>query len=171
MNDNLIACICEGGAEQAIMDILLEENVLIFEKQQLLDEKIIRTRSASNFERDYLRKNFAKKITLYRILDSRKENFKLSKLYKDKVEVINVVTAPEIEMLIIHNENKYDDFKKRKMLPSVYCKQILKYHDVKSYMFIKDYFSNVDTLISAITLYHSKSKIQDGESTLYDLLK
>ncbi|MFI3215020.1 MAG: hypothetical protein R3Y24_17060 [Eubacteriales bacterium] len=59
-----------------------------------------------------MRKRFKSNITVYRILDSRKENFKLGKLYKDKVDVINVITAPEIEMLIIHNENKYDEFKK-----------------------------------------------------------
>jgi hypothetical protein len=83
MDDNIIACICEGGAEQAIMDTLLDNNAIIFVKGQLLDEKIIRTRSAQKFEQDYLRKNFNRKITVYRILDSRREKFKLSKLYKD----------------------------------------------------------------------------------------
>lgn len=101
------------------MDILLENNAFIFEKSRLLDERVIRTRSAAKFEQDYLRKNFSKKIIVYRILDSRRENFKLSKLYRDKVEVIDVITAPEIEMLIIHNEDKYDDFKRTKKKPSV----------------------------------------------------
>lgn len=170
MKDNIIACICEGGAEHAIMDILLENNSLRFERHQLLDEKILDIRSASKFEQQYLRKNFKNKITIYRVLDSRRENFKLSRLYKDKVEVINVITAPEIEMLIIHSENKYDAFKKTTMKPSDYCKQNLKLPDVKSYQFVRDYFSDVEKLISAIRTYRKKANIQNREITLCDLL-
>ena len=123
-NDNIIACICEGSAEQVIMDILLSHDVLKFRKDELLDEKIIRTRSGAEFEKNYLRKHFKSKVTVYRVLDSRKEKFRLGKLYKDKVDVINVITAPEIEMLIIHNENKYDEFKKSRKKPSDYSKEL-----------------------------------------------
>ena len=167
----IIACICEGGAEHAIMDILLKNDVLRFQKKDLLDEKIIRTRSASEFQNVYLKKNFTSKITLYRILDSRRENFNLGKLYKDKVEVINVVTAPEIEMLIIHNENKYGDFKKSSKKPSEYCKENLKMHEVKSYKFTEKYFSDIYILTNAIKTHRRMSKIQKNEITLFDLLK
>lgn len=34
---SLIACICEGGAETAIMDILLDNNLLIFTREQILE--------------------------------------------------------------------------------------------------------------------------------------
>lgn len=170
-DNNIIACICEGSAEQAIMDILLDNDAIIFKKEQLLDEKVIRARSAQKFEQDYLRKNFNEKITVYRILDSRREKFKLSKLYDTKVEVINVITAPEIEMLIIHNEDMYDDFKSTRKKPSDYCKQNLKYPDVKSYKFIKDYFSNIQTLIYAIKKYRQKANIKIREKTLCDLLR
>ena len=171
MSKCLIACICEGGAEHAIMDILLDNNAIIFSKSDLLDEKILRTRSAKNFEQEFLRKNFAEKIIFYLILDSRHEKFNLSKLYKNKIEIINVITAPEIEMLVIFAENKYEDFKKKNLKPSDYCKQELKYSNVKSYQFIKNYFKDLDMLIFAINMYHSKSHIQKNELTLHDLLK
>ena len=38
------------------------------------------------------------------------EKFKISKVYENKVYVINIVTAPEIEILIIINENRYKDY-------------------------------------------------------------
>ncbi len=41
-----IACICEGNAEQAIMELLLDSNNLIFNNDQLLNGEIIRTRGA-----------------------------------------------------------------------------------------------------------------------------
>lgn len=44
-----------------------------------------------------MRKEFEGKITVYRILDSRREKFNLSKAYEDKVDVKNVITAPEID--------------------------------------------------------------------------
>lgn len=67
---DLVACLCEGSREQAIMEILLDNNRLIFEREQLLEEEILRCRSAKNFERDYLNKTTNEMITVYRILDS-----------------------------------------------------------------------------------------------------
>ena len=106
------ACICEGAAESAIIDILLEHELLIFPREEMIEEKVIRCRSAKRFEQKYLRKDYVNKISIIRILDSRKENFNLSKAYKNKVDVINVITAPEIEMLIIFSKDEYTRFKK-----------------------------------------------------------
>ena len=172
MNFNgYIACICEGSAENAIMDLLLDANKLIFTRNQLLEEDIIRIRGAKKFESTYLRKGFDKEITILRILDSRRENFKLSKAYINKISVIDIITAPEIEMLIILKEKKYTDFKKSKMKPSEFCKIYLRLKNVKSYNFVKDYFDNVDELIQSIHEYRRISNIKQGEYTLLDLLQ
>lgn len=87
---NYKACICEGSAENAIMDILLDYNLLIFNREEMIEEEVIRCREAKKFEEKYLRKGFKDKISVIRILDSRGENFKLSKAYAGKVDVINV---------------------------------------------------------------------------------
>ena len=165
------ACICEGSAETAIVDILLDNNLLIFTREEMLEEEVIRCRDGKRFEEKYLRKGFLEKISVIRILDSRREHFKLSKAYEHKVDVINVITAPEIEILIIFNEDKYKEFKKSGKKPSDFCKEDLKMTSVKSYKFVKDYFSESDVLVAAIKRYHEISKIQKGEYTLLDLLK
>lgn len=36
------ACICEGSAENAIMDILLDNNLLIFSREEMLEEEVMR---------------------------------------------------------------------------------------------------------------------------------
>ena len=105
------------------------------------------------FEQQYLRKGFDDKITVLRILDSRNENFKISRAYQHKIDIINIITAPEIEMLIICNENKYEDYKKSKKKPSSYCKGDLSYKNVKSKTFITEYFEDIDSLINAIKEY------------------
>ncbi len=166
-----MACICEGSAETAIMDILLDHDLLIFTREEMLEEKVIRCRDGKRFEEKYLRKGFLDKISVIRILDSRRENFKLSKAYGHKVDVINVITAPEIEMLIILNENKYKEFKKSGKKPSGFCKEDLRMPDVKSYRFVQDYFSDPDMLLAAIKKYQEISKIHKDEYTLLDLIK
>ena len=72
------ACICERAAENAIIDILLDHNLLIFTREEMLEEEVIRCRDGKHFEEKYLRKGFLDKISVIRILDSRRENFKLS---------------------------------------------------------------------------------------------
>ncbi|MBM5068174.1 hypothetical protein HYO03_19225 [Vibrio parahaemolyticus] len=171
LGEGYVACICEGSAEQAIMDTLLESNILIFNQDQLLDGEIIRTRSAKEFEKRYLRKGFNQKITVLRVLDSRNENFKLSNAYKDKVSVIDIITAPEIEMLIIISEGQYEKFKKSKKKPSDFCKVDLKFKNVKSYAFVRDYFNDINRLIKSISDYKKLANIKKRENTLFDLLK
>ena len=165
------ACICEGAAESAIIDILVDNNLLIFSREEMLDEKVIRCRGAKKFEERYLRKGFNDSISVIRILDSRREDFKLSKAYAHKVDVVNVVTAPEIEMLIILTLDKYNEYKKSGKKPSDYCKINLKMKDVKSYDFVYDFFSNPDDLVKAINEYRRISNIPKGEYTLMDLLE
>ena len=82
-----------------------------------------------------------------------------------------MITAPEIEMLIILNENCYDDFKKSGMKPSEYCQTVLKLHHVKSYDFVTQYFSDPSVLIAAIKKYKEVSRIPKGEWALLDLIK
>lgn len=166
-----IACICKGAAEEAIIDILLDNDKLIFSRKDMIEEDPIRCRGAKNFEREYLNKSFSKKIRIYRILDSKREKFKLSDAYKDKVEVINVITSPEIEMLVIISENKYNEYKKSKEKPSIYCVKNLKFKNVKSEKFITHYFSDVTKLISAIKEYRRVSKPEPEFKFLSDLLK
>ena len=68
---------------------------------------------------------------MIRILDSRREEFRLSKAYEQKIDVVNVITAPEIEMLIIHAEGAYDQFKRSGKKPSEFCKTNLRLHAMK----------------------------------------
>lgn len=171
MSKELYACICEGGAETAILNILLDKNLLKFSRDDLLYRDLIPVRSAKDFEEQYLRMGFNRPIVIYRILDSRRENYKLSKAYRDLVKVINVVTAPEIEMLVILAENKYNEYKKANLKPSQFCIQILKMRKVKKPEFIYSYFSDPNKLVSVIIKYKSISKVKPEECTLADLLR
>lgn len=169
----VIACICEGTAERVIINKLLEEQRLVFMKEDLLEEEVLKCRNARVFQDRYLGKRFNDKITVYRILDSRSENFKLSRAYEEKVDVINVITAPEIEMLVIINEGKYAEYQKYKSTtkPSEYCINHLKMSSVKSKEFFLNYFADTNQLIHAIKEYKRLNKIPKNEMCLADILK
>lgn len=172
--NKIVACICEGHAEHAIIDILYENKILCFE--ELLEDKPIMCRAAKEFEKRYLNKCFENTIDVLRILDSRNEKFALSAIYRSKVNVINVVTSAEIEVLIIFAENKYEDYLKQKkknkqLKPSQYCKQVLGYKSVKTYEFVRKYFENSEKLVEAINKYVAIKKISNREISLYDIMK
>lgn len=167
---NPVACICEGAAENAIMDILLDNDLLVFKRTDMLDDKVIRTRSGEIFEKRYLRKSYRNRISIIRILDSRREEFRISRAYIPLVDVINIITAPEIEMLIIHSEQVCESFKKSRLKPSEYCVSKLHITNVKSYDFVRDYFDDTTKLLTSIFRYRQKANIPEGEHTLMDLL-
>lgn len=164
------AVICEGAAEEAIVDILLDEHLLIFKREDLIEERILRCRNAKTFESRYLRKSFNAKISVIRILDSRMERFNLSKEYKAKIDVVNIITAPEIEMLIIFAEGKYEEYKKSGKKPSIFCKEDLKMPNVKSYVFVKSYFKDPNKLLCAIDIYARKTRKRKDELNLLDII-
>ena len=169
---SLIACICEGGAETAIMDILLDNDLLIFSRDQMIDESVIPRVSVKEFERRYLRTAYEQKIIILRMIDSRSEGFNLSKAYRCQVEVINVITAPEIEILIIASKKIYDQYCRSGIKkPSDYCKNVLGIKNVKSPEFVKEYFSDPRFLIDSIKEYHRVHKQKNDEASLFEIIK
>lgn len=164
-----IALLCEGHSERAIMDRLLEHDALHFKQEDVLEEEAIKIRSAKSFQDKYLSKTMREKIIVYRIIDSPKEVFKLSGPYKEKVEqVVNVITSPEIEMLIIHAEDRYDTYAHSKMKPSEYVNNVLGIKRIKNYETVQRYFRDIEKLKSAIKTYHSHTKYK--ENTIYKVL-
>ena len=166
-----VACICEGAAEKTVIELLLDNDKLIFTYDDLLEGELLRCRGAQAFEKQHLRKGFTDKITVLRILDSRRENFKLSKAYAHKIDVVNVITAPEIEMLVIFSEGKYNEYKKSGKKPSIYCKEDLKFGDVKSAKFLREYSKDINRLVNAVNEYKRVSKVRADEYALADLIK
>ncbi|WP_276804062.1 N-6 DNA methylase [Lactobacillus hominis] len=172
MSNELIAIITEGNTERAIIDVLLAHDALKFNRQDMLQEEIIRCRNGKRFARQFLDKSFDRKICVYRILDSRAENFNVPKAYERKIsEIINLTTRPEIEILFIlyhHDYQRYTNGNFAK--PSIYVKD--NYNDlnkVKSYQDNFDFWDqNFDMLISILKQYKS---YHPNDETIADLLK
>lgn len=156
MDNPKYGVIVEGKSEKAIFNLLLSNNKLICKPEDILIGNPCTTRNGKTYCDRNLK--LPKKVIIIRILDSKKENFKYPLSYEKKIEkIINVYTKPEIEMLIIHAEDIYSEFKKSNLKPSLFLKKHnnKKYKNCKSEEFINDYFSDVEILINAILKYES----------------
>lgn len=109
-----IACICEGAAEEAIIDILLDNDKLIFSRKDMIEEDPIRCRGAKNFEREYLNKSFSKKIRIYRILDSKRENSSLVMHIKIKLRSLTSSPLPKLRCSLLSVKINIMSIKSRK---------------------------------------------------------
>ena len=172
LREHYIICICEGAAEEAIMNALLDADQLIFSREQLVDEKITRLRKAKEIQTTFLGRDYEKPLDIVRILDSETDRFRLGKLYVDRFQVYNVYTKPEIEMLLILSEKKYDAYRRAHKKPSQYCvEDLLPGENVKGKTFLQKYFQDTTRLRGAIEEYRRVGTRPPGELILCDLLK
>ena len=168
----MIALLAEGSTEEEILNVLLDHDALKFSRTDLLDEEVIRNRSGKSFAKKRLNKGRQSKIDIYRVLDSRAENFKLPKAYEKKVSSItDIYTRPEIEILYILYHNDYSKFANQTDKPSTIAKK--NYHDVqnlKAYDENYDFWNqHFDRLINALEQYRKQK--HRSEHAIYDLLK
>ena len=163
LKEEYVICICEGAAEQAIIELLLDHNSLVFAHDNLVGREITRKRKSSEIQSSFLNRAYQRQVNILRILDSKKDSFKLPPLY----------TRPEIEMLLIIAEGqieKYLQKEKSRYKPSTYCAEILfPGEHIKSRDFIQNYFTDIEKLYNAIRLYHEQAG-KRGEAHLFHLL-
>lgn len=173
LKDEYVICICEGAAEQAIIELLLDHNSLVFAHDNLVGREITRKRQASEIQGSFLNRAYQSQVNILRILDSPSDKFKLDRLYINRFPVHNIYTRPEIEMLLIIAEGqieKYLQKEKSRYKPSAYCAEVLfPGKHIKSREFIQDYFADINKLHNAIRLYHEQVGKQ-GEAHLFHLL-
>lgn len=156
---------------------MIFKNGDIYGEDKLI-RKFSRTRQGKKFAKENLEMDYGERhINILRILDSKRESFSLGKVYEERVksgeiQIFNILTRPEIEMLIIINEGHYQKFtnKKGSINANVYCKTELNMSDVKSVKFVSDYFSDIDILINSIKKYKELHSRKD-EHSLFDLLE
>lgn len=169
--NNIVLCICEGNAETDIIDILLDNNMLIFTRDMLFEKRVLRRESVDRIQDNYLSLDYGSKLPfILRIIDSKHEAFKLREPYKTmyKSRINTFCTSPEIEILIIYDKKDIKCFNKENMKPSVYCKANYGLRDIKKKGFMKEYFKNQDDLLEAIINYEKCSS--RDKLSLYNLL-
>ena len=160
---------CEGAAEQVAAEILLGANMLVFPTDDIVE--VTRKRKAVDIQDEFLGYDYDWPVCIIRLLDSRKERFRLGGLYAHRFPVVDVLTHPEMEVLAIINEGKWERWSKSGKKPSEFCKDDLGFgRRIKSTDFLMSYW-NADSLAQAAIEYKRLSRISRGEICLADLLR
>ena len=169
-----VLCICEGKAEEDIMNMLLDMDMLVFSRSDLIDNKIIKRCSVQKIQEKYLNISYEKPVYIIRVLDSRNEKFKLSKVYQERYgsKMINLLTRPEIEILIIIDKGDYSTYSRKyksTIKPSDYCKTNYRINNIKSSGIMNSVFPSLESLMNALKIYNKyKPK---GEHSIYSIIK
>lgn len=176
---------CEGAAEGVVVERLFESGKLAIPEERVVLDPITykpftRLRKAADIENRFFAQNYnvdgAEGLLLARVVDSRNAKFSLSRINRDAALVRTFITAPEIEMLVIHAEGAYEGWcrankSNRHLKPSEYCVEQLGMHEVKSAGFLREYWSDVEKLVLAIQGYAAKrGKRKTDELMLANLL-
>ena len=170
-----IICSCEGTAEKTIIGLLLDANALCFTWSDLVDNELTQTRQARQIENLYLNREFNKDVVILRIVDrdEKKEKFRLDKPYSEIYDVYTICTKPEIEILHIISEGKWEVFQKEKNKSKIKASEFFKMchpgESIKSEKFIRPYYADIQKLIRAIHAYHQYNR-DHGNYDLSDLL-
>ena len=167
------ALLVEGSAEQAIVDLLLNNGYLNIDSQDVLYHRSLRVRSADNFAKQYLNTSLSEGIVVCRFLDSKKEKFKLKKVYASKViERRDYITIPEIEILYIIDNDDYETYTNHsKEKPSIYVNK--KYGIGKSKEEALQYWDGrLPELVQSLKKYKEyKKHDKDIHHYIIDLIK
>ena len=171
---------CEGPNEKKILDLLLQNNKLIFGEDDLLGLTIYHARQITKSAQVRTELNqYPGEIKVLRVGDKQSDELKVPKDYIHKITVgEKYCTKPELEILLIIAEGLMKDYEKvkSKMSPKDFAKAYICYNKKKydnSTQFYEDYFGNrIDLLVKSIREYSRirKKAHGKGEDCLADLL-
>lgn len=169
---------CEGTNELKLIELLLDNDKLKFDRDDLLDMRPFHARQLTSPQLKPALDAYHGELSIYRVGDKMSDALKIPKeLLPFIKEQRKFCTKPELEILLIIAENSVSQFEKvkSKQKPKDFCKQTIVLNRKKydnSTAFYDNYFkNNIDALVSAIIEYrrtHGKHKSDEGY--LYDLL-
>lgn len=164
----IYALIAEGKAERVILNILLDNNLLIFSRDEILEREVITIRSCKRFEEKHLKFKMGRRLEVYRVLDSTNGKFKLK--YKDAV-VHDILTRPEIEVLILIDKGLYKNYQKVKQTQkaSEYLASKIDYHKGEKW-WTNYYANNPQKLVNNIKEYH-RLRPDKKQNSILDIMK
>lgn len=183
MRKNKILLLCEGKNEEKLLEILLDEDALIFKKEDLIELRAfpIPYNIKSPFIISSIIHN-GEEIDIIRVKDSQKDKITIPKelkRYVSKDRIFDYCTKPEIEMLLIYNENLINEYLKvkSKISPKDFAKSNIIYKGHKydnSTKFYEEYYGGEDNKGKLVNNIKGLKKYQTNkkrEKYLADLLK
>ncbi len=177
----LYLIMCEGPNEETIINILLDNKKLKITRDDLIGLRPYNLRQLNNPYIISELKRYNHPIIIYRIGDTQKDKISIPRELRHIVSqdrIYKFCTKPELEMILIINENLLDKYKKvqSRIKPKSFAKANIRLNGRKydnSSEFYLDYYSgkNVSSLIDNLKSYKQNKHHNNDEGYLADLLK
>ncbi len=174
---NKILILCEGSNEKKIVDMLLENNKLIFNQDDLIGLVTYHARQLNAPILTPVLSMYQGCFDIFRIGDKQNEILKIPKSLKHRVNsVTKYCTKPELEVLLLINEGIYYNYLKNgNNKPKQYAKEHIIYNKQRydnSTIFYQNYYEDrIDNLVDNIKMYKTMKEHKKDELYLADLLK
>ncbi|MBR4206605.1 MAG: GNAT family acetyltransferase [Clostridia bacterium] len=172
---------CEGPNELTLINILLENDALVFSEDDLLGLTAYHARQIKTNAQVRLALNLydGNDVTVMRVGDKQTDRLLIPADFKDKIyEVEKYCTLPELEMLLLISEDLVKEYEKVKstVRPKVFAKEHIRCNRRRydnSSRFYRDYYGNeCRKLINAIREYKRiRGSHEKDELYLADILK
>ena len=122
---------CEGTNEEKLVELLLDNNKLKIKRSELIGLKPYNIRQLNNptIINELIR--YGERVIVYRIGDTQKDKLKIPIILKNIIsskDIYKYCTKPELEILLIINEELYHDYLKSKKRPKDYAKEKITYN-------------------------------------------
>ena len=178
---DVIIVVYEGNSEKYILELLLEQEAFIFESWQLLDGQLFKRSNSQHreaLESQYFPMDFGNSRLVLFLIQDDDATMKIDDVFLDKITgPIFIVTKPEIEMLMIHSLDCYEDFHKARvqnhqLKPSQFVagKMNISTSRVKSKEFIQAFYEE-HSLVDSILSHSGKANHERGKYLLADIIK
>lgn len=170
---------CEGTNEEAVFNYIEQEGKFVISDPETYSKDFIKSHTTNSRKRlinTIFEHSFDGPVAILDIRDRIKEDWKINKrdremMARKEIDIIPVVTYPEIEILLINNDEEcYKQWvnKKNKFKPSEFCKMY--YNDnVKDGKSFLNHFSSFEDFEKVCNLYKADNG-SDEYLTLSDLI-
>ena len=171
---------CEGSCEKAFLDILVDRQLLYFNRRDLLNDRFYFERQISQSSlAEFRALNPGDQVQILRVGDKLSDHLRLPKdaLLKKKIvcPVLEYAVRPEFEIILIINEGLYKEFLKfkSKEKPSIFYKRFHRDYSKQS-SYISNYFASMKDNEIVRLLFECQRLRRDanekGQNSFYDLL-
>lgn len=170
---------CEGTNEETLINLLLDNNKLKITRDDLIGRKPYNVRQLKNPVIKTELKHYNNKVIIYRVGDTQNDRLvipnDLNKIVL-RENIFKFCTKPEMEILLIINENLISEFNKSKESPKDFAKRNIIYNGIRydqSNSFLETYYGGrrISKLVDNIKKYKHMKKHEKDELFLADLLK
>lgn len=175
-----IVFVCEGTNEEAVIRWMLETGCLCIEGNQC-DFDHLRSARTKKGKKDLIQNclkydmgDNSRKIGIVYILDSKAEKWTLRGIAAERIDIVRVITSPEIEVLLTFKDLAIQrawakECKSDSRHPSIFVEQYFSIDNIKNGKNFCEAFGTIDSLRQAAQSY--KTQKHPKEYCLFDLFR